>query len=210
MRISHLFTSYFLPLSSPKNLPLKVTTCSEHRTDWIAWKVGEGKKKLITQWCNLPNWVWVGEDDSTEGSSEVHVHMPLENSISSPRSLILLSMEELALMSSCTASAQEPHTASLLERAGSCFMEDTPPPQHYWHHHHHPPPTKYKQSSSSQASHREDAHSPTLVVSGKWITDGLQERIFKCSWFFLLFSVGACHETSENLVPFYFLHTEGY
>lgn len=49
MRISCLFTSYFLPLSSPENLPLKVTTCSEHQTNWIVWKVGQGKKKLITQ-----------------------------------------------------------------------------------------------------------------------------------------------------------------
>lgn len=53
------------------------------------WQVGEGKEKLITQWGHLPDWDWAG-DDSTKGSSEVHVHMHLENSISSPRSLILI------------------------------------------------------------------------------------------------------------------------
>ena len=98
-------------------------------------KVGEGKEKLITQGCNLPNWDWAGEDDGTKGSSEVHVHMHLENSISSPRSLILIPMGGVgsdAKLHRKHPGARVPHS-DLLERAGGggvCFTEDAVPPHH--------------------------------------------------------------------------------
>lgn len=64
------------------------------------------------------------------------------------------------------------------------------------------PSPKCNQSSSLQATER--VH--FLAVWDKWIMVGLQKRIFKCSWFFLPFSVGVCHAKGEALVLFLFVH----
>lgn len=44
--------------------------------------------------------------------------------------------------------------------------------------------------------------------------DGLQKKLFKCSWSFLLFSVGVCHAKGESLLSlfsfFFFWYMEGY
>lgn len=63
--------------------------------------------------------------------------------------------------------------------------------------------------SDAQAHRQVTERMYFLAVWDKWITDGLQKRIFKCSWFFLLFSVGVCHAKGEKLVLF-FLYPEGY
>lgn len=58
-------------------------------------------------------------------------------------------------------------------------------------------------SVSQTPAHRQDTERMCfLAVQGKWITDGWQKRIFKCSWFVLLFSVGVCHAKGEKLVLF--------
>lgn len=62
------------------------------------------------------------------------------------------------------------------------------------------PSPKCQQNSSSQASCKKGYAS--LAVWDKWITGGWQKRIFKCSPFFLLFSVGVCHAKGEKLVLF--------
>ena len=33
--------------------------------------------------------------------------------------------------------------------------------------------------------------------------DGLQKKLFKCSWSFLLFSVGVCHAKGESLLSLF-------
>lgn len=82
----------------------------------------------------------------------------------------------------CTANTQkqEPYTASFLGRVGVLIQEGFCPfllsP-------------KCEQSSSLWISHRRNVElSLILSVWDKWITNGLQRKVFKCSWSFSLFS----------------------